>query len=151
MSRNTFAGYESDNLDAVYQFFLRSSAKTPDAKKIQDEFLNWHSSVKSHTWFYISEDEVKKAFEYRDRFNRANATTPEQKKRVEEIISTGVASGHYTAPADFGEKKSGLSIVWNAFPLWQKVLIGIGAGAFVGVQGAKAVPAVRALVKTFKR
>lgn len=151
MSRNSFSGTESENLEAVYQFFLRSAARTPDAKKIQDEFLNWHSSVRAHTLFYISEDEVKKAFEYRDRFNRANAVTPTQKEKVEQVISTGVTSGNYSAPSDFGEKKTGFGVVWAAFPMWQKVLIGIVGGGFLGIQAVKAAPAVRAVVKTFKR
>ena len=125
---SAFAGLDSDNMSAIYEYFIRTTAKTPQAEKIQREFLDWHSSQIRDDWWISSED-VEEAMRRRNSFNDANAVTPTEKAQVRRVIETG-----FTATPAGRETTSTITIPWTK--------IGIGAGI-----GSAVVIAVKILFR----
>jgi hypothetical protein len=117
----SFAGPESDNMEAVYQYFLRTTAQTPEADRIKREFLDWYSAEIRDDW-WVSEENVNDAYRRRNSFNQANARTPAEKAQVKRVIETGFTS----TPA--GRETIEDSISWGKIG----VVAAIGTGvAFV--------------------
>lgn len=78
------------DIDAIKDYFVRTEAVTLEASKIKDEFTKWYDTL---GWYSKSTDEnFDLARNIRNRFNLANATTPEEKAAVETTMATGVSS-----------------------------------------------------------
>jgi hypothetical protein len=79
----------SDNrasVDAIYQYFIETVAKTPDAQSLKREFFAWYDGL----WVVGSDEDYKRATNFRNDFNRANASTPQQAQQVNQVIQTAV-------------------------------------------------------------
>lgn len=83
-------GY-GDDIRAIRTYFDQTAAKTAEAAKIKDDFIKWYDTL----WItanYVSEKDYDLARNQRNRFNLANAVTPEEKAAVADVIKTGISS-----------------------------------------------------------
>ncbi len=80
----------SDNLDAIRAYFSITEVKTPEAQKIKNAFVTWYDGL----WFYekYTLSTLDLARNQRNRFNLANAMTPEEKQVVQTVLTTGMTS-----------------------------------------------------------
>lgn len=84
--------------EAIRTYFVATEAHTPEARIIKDEFLRWYDDL---TWFGKGlESTLDLSRNQRNRFNLANATTPEEKSQVEDVIKTGLTAEQLAGGAD---------------------------------------------------
>jgi hypothetical protein len=88
------------DLLAINDYFHRTAPKTPKATALQSDWAAWWVSTgdPDNYFFSIPDAVFDEARNRRLAFNLANATTPEEKKIVEEVAKTGM-----TAEAARGE------------------------------------------------
>ena len=87
---DVFFGY-GDDIKAVRAFFDATPAKTDEAAKIKDAFIKWYDGL----WITANYTDLATydlARNQRNRFNLANAVTPEDKAVVEDVIKTGIST-----------------------------------------------------------
>jgi hypothetical protein len=84
-----FGALTSDDMDAIKAYFVRTNAVTSEATKIKNEFTKWFDGL---WWFEkTSQASFDLARNQRNRFNLANAITPEEKQKVQTVIESGLS------------------------------------------------------------
>lgn len=80
----------TENVSAIRAYFDQTPVKTPEAQKIKDAFVIWYDDL---TWFGKGlNSNYDLARNQRNRFNLANATTPEEKQVVVSVVTTGIST-----------------------------------------------------------
>ncbi len=88
----------SDNMTAIQAYFAATAARTPAAVKIKDDFTKWYDGL----WWYEKSEtsNYDLARNLRNRFNLANAATPDEHAAVTEVIKTGLTTEQLQGEAD---------------------------------------------------
>ena len=77
---------QSDDMQAIHNFFSNAVAKTTEAGRIKSAWFPWYSGL---SWLDINTDDdvLQSARARREGFFRANAVTEKEKKGVEAVIN----------------------------------------------------------------
>lgn len=120
----------SDNIDAINDFFHRTSPVTPAAAIAFNDWVKWYEATKPGLLSYWSDADVDHARNLRNAFNRANAVTTAEKKQVDEVIKTGQTieqsagePDRRNAAGDIVEQPPGLAHQWW---FWPAIALGTG-------------------------
>lgn len=90
--------FNSANIDAIRAYFDQTPVMTPDAQKIKDAFVIWYDDL---SWFGKGlNSNYDLARNQRNRFNLANAITPQEKQNVQTVISTGMSTEQLQGQVD---------------------------------------------------
>ena len=90
-------GYTEAN-DAIQAYFVATAAVTAEAQRIKDDFLRWYDEL---TWIGKGlQSNFDLARNQRNRFNLANATTPEETQQVQTVITTGLSAEELSGGTD---------------------------------------------------
>lgn len=86
----TFAGLTTpDDIDAIRKYFDQTPINNPVAQPIKDEFVRWYDSL---TWYDKTQQATfDLARNQRNRFNLANARTPDELETVKTVIAQGTS------------------------------------------------------------
>jgi hypothetical protein len=88
----------SDNNAAIAQYFAQTNAVTPEAVKIKNDFTIWYNGL---TWVGKGlQSNYDLARNQRNQFDLANATTPEEKANVQNVIQTGLSTEQLQGETD---------------------------------------------------
>ncbi len=88
----------TENIDAIRAFFAQTPVQTPDAQKIKDAFVIWYDDL---TWFGKGlNSNYDLARNQRNRFELANAVTPQEKQNVQTVLTTGMSTEQLQGGAD---------------------------------------------------
>ena len=102
-AESTFGGGLLDNAytvnnDAINAYFHATEAVTDEAKRIKSAFVAWYDGL---TWIGKGlESNYDLARNQRNQFNLANATTPEEKANVTDVITTGLSTEQLNGQTD---------------------------------------------------
>lgn len=149
----------SDNrasVDAIKQYFIETVAKTPESQRIKQDFFTWYDGL----WVIGSDEDYKRATNFRNDFNRANATTPQQTQQVNQVIQTAVdapgrpdlqgrknTDGNYNIPSGLGAGSG----QWGVY-LKGAAVGSIGGALLAGViyYGAKLYAELNPIARRFR-
>lgn len=88
----------TENIDAIRVYFDQTPVMTPEAQRIKDAFVIWYDDL---TWFGKGlNSNYDLARNQRNRFNLANATTPQEKQNVQAVITTGLSTEQLQGQSD---------------------------------------------------
>lgn len=90
MSPVGFDFLQPEDMRAIRQYIGDTQAVTPEAQQIKADFVKWYDALGPIDVFEQSNFDL--ARNQRNRFNLANATTPEDKSQVEDVMKTGITA-----------------------------------------------------------
>jgi hypothetical protein len=123
-----------------------SVPKTTEATKIKNEFASWYAGLSYMDRNWSTDDTFDRATVYRDSFNRANATTSQERAAVEHVIKTGTTLEDAAGQPPKARTASGERAVaaQPLVPTWQWVAFGA-----VAIGGLYALGKVTTLAQLF--
>ena len=115
------------NLEATNRSIMETEAKTPLARKLKDDWIEWYEDL-SYYERNMDWDTWDEARNRRNEFWEANATTPEELEQVQTVIREGMTSEEYAGEAR-RQRESGR--FGDEEPLIPPQYLWIGAGVLV--------------------
>jgi hypothetical protein len=82
---------QSDDMAAINDYFMRTEAKSSEARRLKDEWIRWYEGLWWSTKAYSS-DAYDEARNRKVAFDRANAVTVAERENVERVIKTGMTT-----------------------------------------------------------
>lgn len=134
---------QAQDIDAIAEFFQKTTPQTAEAKAIKAEFEVWFATIGTLEKHF---DPViyDRARNFRNRFIRANAVTPEQLAQVEEVISRGMTTEEMQGEL---RRLPGSGYYPHGTTVAERVGEGLATLAVVGVAVLVGVVALRRLIK----
>lgn len=145
MASGVFTGsQQTDDLDAINEYMMKTKIKTKKAEALQVEWIKWFEPL---SWYErtLDTDTFDVARNRRNAFNLANATSTKAKEQIREVIKNGTsgeeargetrrstAEGRYIEDAELEPPEP-------FFPTRVKVAAGLGLLAILAAMMAKKV------------
>lgn len=116
---------DADDIEAINTFFHDpgNAPRTPAAASAFNEWVKWYEDNKPGFFGFWSDADVDHARNLRNAYNRANAVTPAEKQRVDDVIKTGLSeeqqrgeTDRRNAAGDIVEQPPGVSHEWWFWP-----------------------------------